>query len=117
MPEDIERYKQDILERTRDPSRRQFWQSMFAEMPVPETMPAYSGLRVDAEGNLWVGGYQRPGDDQPRWTVFDPDGVMLGVVETPRRFRIYEIGHDYVLGRGADDLDVEHIQIYDLLKE
>ena len=53
---------------------------------------------------------------RPETAVFDPDGVMLGVVETPKRFRIYEIGSDYVLGRGADDLDVEHIQIYDLLK-
>jgi hypothetical protein len=114
--EDLERYRQGILERTRDPSRRQFWQSMFAEMPVPETMPAYGSMLVDAEGNLWVGEYRRPGDDQPRWTVFDPDGVMLGVVETPERFRVYEIGSDYVLGRGADELDVQHIQIYGLLK-
>ena len=114
--EDIARYQEDVLEGTRDPSRRQFWQSMFAEMPVPETMPAYSGLIVDLEGNLWVGDYRRPGDDQPRWTVFDPDGAMLGVVETPQRFRIFEIGSDYVLGRGADELDVEHIQIYELLK-
>jgi len=114
--EDIARYQQDVLDGTRDPSRRQFWQSMFAEMPVPETMPAYSDLIIDLEGNLWVGEYQRPGDEQPRWTVFDPDGVMLGVVETPQRFRVFEIGSDYVLGRGADDLDVEHIKIYNLLK-
>jgi len=114
--EDIERYKQDALEGRHDPSRRQLLQSMLAEMPVPETMPAYSDIIVDLEGNLWVGEYRRPGDDQPRWTVFDPDGVMLGVVETPQRYRIFEIGSDYVLGRGADELDVEHIQIYDLLK-
>jgi len=115
--EDIERYRQDVLEGMRDPSRRQFLQSMFAEMPVPETMPAHSDIIVDLEGNLWVGEYRRPGDDQPRWTVFDPDGVMLGVVETPQRFRIFEIGSDYVLGRGVDDLDVEHIHVYDLLKD
>jgi hypothetical protein len=115
--EDIERYKQDALEGRRDPSRRQLLQSMLAEMPVPETMPAYSDIIVDLEGNLWVGEYRRPGDDQPRWTVFDPDGVMLGGVETPQRLRIFEIGSDYVLGRGVDELDVEHIHVYDLLKD
>ncbi|UCF19485.1 MAG: hypothetical protein JSU87_16435 [Gemmatimonadota bacterium] len=80
-------------------------------------MPAYSDIVVDLEGNLWVGEYRRPGDDQPRWTVFDPDGVMLGIVETPQRFRIFEIGGDYVLGRGVDELDVEHIHVYRLLKD
>jgi len=112
---DIERYRQRTLERS-DPSRRQFWQNMFAEMPIPETMPAYSGIIVDAEGNLWIGEYRRPGDDQPRWNVFDPDGIMLGIVETPQRFRVYEIGSDYLLGRGADEMDIEHVQVYDLLK-
>jgi hypothetical protein len=96
--------------------RRQFWQRAFAEMPVPETMPAYSQFMVDAAGNLWVEEYNRPGDDQPRWVVFDPNGVMLGTIETPKRFRLYEIGVDYVLGRGVDELDVEHIQMYELLK-
>ncbi|MGD8868966.1 MAG: hypothetical protein PVI01_15155 [Gemmatimonadales bacterium] len=116
-PGDVERYRQDVLQRTNDNSRRQFWLKNFDALPVPKTMPAFSGLISDAEGNLWVAEYRRPGDDQPRWTVFDPDGVMLGVVETPERFRVYEIGSDYVLGRGVDDMDVEHIQVYDLLKD
>ena len=29
---------------------------------------------------------------------------------------MYEIGADYVLGRWRDDLDVEHVQLYPLLK-
>jgi sugar lactone lactonase YvrE len=71
---------------------------------------------VDAEGNLWVADYRRPGDDQPRWTVFDPTGAMLGVVETPERFSIHQIGSDFVLGSWADDMDVEHVRLYRLIK-
>ncbi len=113
---DLERNKQGRLQRYREPSERQFWERIFHEMPVPKTMPAHDSIIVDANGNLWVSEYRRPGDEQPRWTIFDSEGVMLGEVETPTRFRIYEIGSDYVLGRGLDELDVQHIQIYDLIK-
>jgi len=61
--------------------------------------------------------YRRPGNDQPRWKIFDRDGVYLGVVETPPRFRICEVGSDYLLGRWRDDLDVEHVRMYQLVKE
>ncbi len=87
-----------------------------ADMPFPETMPAYDDFLVDSEGNLWVDEYRRPGAEQPRWKVFDPNGELLGVVETPRRFNVYEIGADFVLGRWADELDIEHVQLYELIK-
>jgi hypothetical protein len=113
---DIARWIEERLENFKDASQRSFWERVYAEMPVPETMPAYEALLVDAEGNLWVEEYRRPGDERPRWTVFDPDGVMLGVVEFPERFRVYQIGADFVLGRWRDELDVEHVQLYELIK-
>ncbi len=79
------------MERAR-PERRQIYQTMFENMPFPSTMPAYSDFQVDADENLWVGEYRRPGDTKPRWRIFDPSGAYLGMVETPERFRIYEIG-------------------------
>ncbi len=114
---DIDRFKQESLTRARNERRRQIRERMFARMPWPEVMPAYGEFRVDAEGNLWVAEYRRPGDEQPRWTVFDPDGAMLGVVETPPHFRVYQIGSDFLLGRWRDELGVEHIRMYELLKE
>ena len=86
-------------------------------MPFPEQFPAYGSLAVDAAGNLWVEEYQRPGDERPRWTVFDSSGRMLGVVEMPERFTIYQIGGTFVLGRWTDEMDVEHVRLYGLLKE
>ena len=112
---DIDRYITDRLARAR-PERRQVEETMFENMPFPEIMPAYADFHVDEDGNLWVGEYRRPGDDQPRWFVFDPEGALLGTVQTPPRFRIFEIGSDYVLGRWADDMDVEHVRLYELIK-
>lgn len=112
---DIDRYVSDRMARAR-PERRQIYQTMFERMPFPGTMPAYGEFRVDADGNLWVEEVRRPGDDQPRWKVFDPDGRYLGAVETPPRFQIFEVGSDFLLGRWRDDLDVEHLRMYEVQK-
>jgi hypothetical protein len=99
-----------------DPVARQAIQRMLIDMPFPETLPAYGEFRVDEEGNLWVSDYRRPGEKATRWTVFDPSGAALGVVEMPPRFTPYQIGSDFVLGRWQDELDVEHVRVYGLLK-
>lgn len=114
--EDIERHKQERLENADTEEDRRVAERLLEEMPFPESFPAHGSFVVDAEGNLWVADYRRPGDDQPRWTVFDAEGAMLGVVETPERFTIHQIGPDFVLGSWADEMDVEHVRLYRLIK-
>jgi hypothetical protein len=114
---DIAAYRDMVIESRSDRSRLQALLGMIDAMPVPETMPVFEELQVDRDGNLWVADYRRPGDDRPpRWTVFDTDGRMVGDVETPADFRIFEIGSDYLLGRARDQWDAEHIRIYELVK-
>jgi hypothetical protein len=113
---DIASYKREGLENARDDAQRQIIERLLADDPFPQSFPAYGNFLLDADGNLWVAVYRRPGDDQPRWTVFDPSGQMLGVVSVPERFTIHQIGSDFVLGRWQDELDVEHVQLYELLK-
>jgi hypothetical protein len=114
--DDTEQYIERSLEGIEDEGERRIVENLLADVPFPATMPAYGNLRVDSEGHLWVEEFRRPGDDQPRWTVFDPTGRMLGRVETPRRFTVYQIGRDYVLGRWRDEIDVEHVRLYELIK-
>jgi hypothetical protein len=114
--QDIERFKQEQLADARDDLDRQLWERMLEDMTYPETMPAYGEFQTDAEGNLWVGVYRRPGDEQPRWLVFDPQGALLGTLPTPPRFSVYQIGFDFLLGRWRDELDVEHVRLYELRK-
>ena len=85
-------------------------------MPIPETMPAYDDLAVDVEGNLWVSEFEPLSDGPQHWTVFDPDGRMLGEVALPQRLRVAEIGADYLLGISSDDLGVQHVRLYELIK-
>ncbi len=96
--------------------RRQELRERFAEVPMPETFPAFAAIVADALGHLWVQEYNLPGEERPNplWTVFDSEGRVLGFVETPPGLRIYEIGEDYILGRATDDLDVEYVQMWPL---
>jgi hypothetical protein len=85
-------------------------------MPVPKAMPAYSQLRIDRVGNLWVELYQPFDNERSSWTVFDSTGRMLGHVGTPRGLEINEIGDDYLIGVLSDSLDVEHVRVHRLTK-
>ena len=88
----------------------------YRDMPLPETLPAYAAATTDLVDHLWVREYDLPGQGgpDPVWTVFDPEGRVLGFVETPAGLRIYEIGGDYILGLVTDDLGVEYIQVWSL---
>ena len=88
-----------------------------SQRPQPDSYPWFSKIMVDAEGNIWVSEYVQLSFDPQEWTVFDSDGSLVGDIEIPRRFMIFDIGSDYVLGRSLDDLDVEHIHLYALLKD
>ncbi len=84
------------------------------EMPLPEAFPAFDRVLADALGFLWVEDYRLPGEQAPAWTVFDPTGRVLGLVELPPDLTIFEIGEDYVLGRVSDDLGIEYVQLWPL---
>ena len=123
--EDIEALRERIdrrIERARE-GIRQTARKMLGEMSFPETMPAFGRtgapertVHVDAAGNLWVLEYNRPGDESRRWTVFAADGVLLGTLSVPETLDLLDIGDDYVLGKWQDELDVEHVLLYELIK-
>jgi hypothetical protein len=85
-------------------------------LPRRETFPAFSAVRTDTEGNLWAKEYGRPTDEQPRWSVFDREGRWLGTVETPAGFTVHQVGPDWILGIEKDELEVEHVRMYPLVK-
>lgn len=114
-PDDHEALIQQQVEAIPENFRAGF-EPLFRKMPIPETMPAFANVLSDDLGDIWVLEYNRPGDDQPRWTVFDPEGRMLGTVEFPIGFTPHHIGGDFVLGKWQDEFDVEYVQRYELLK-
>ena len=84
------------------------------DMPLVEAFPAFGRVLVDRLDYLWIEEYRLPGEDHRLWTVFDPEGRALGLVEMPGSFTVEEIGEDYILGTREDELDIEYVESWPL---
>ena len=122
-PEDLERFWAEQEERESGSGASGEMAAALAEMRREyrarathrNTFPAYQGIKLDPEGNLWAREYRRPGSEGPeRWSVFDPEGRWLGTVETPEGLAVLQVGRDFVLGLARDEDDVEHVRVHRL---
>ena len=95
------------------------------ELSYAETMPAFRGIAVDSEDDLWVEEWKGVGLDQGRFLVFRPDGAWLGYVDIPEGLpesrgypheQVIEIGSDYLLGVWTGDYGVEEVRLYRIEK-
>ncbi len=97
----------DLPEEQRAEAERSIGSTLF-----PDALPAYRDFLLDREGNLWVNQYV-PGTSGPgRWAVFDPEGHLREVIETPPRFTLLAVTDDRVWGRETDDLGVQYVVAY-----
>lgn len=89
-----------------------------ANVPLVDAFPAFAGAAGDALGHLWIAEFERPGEeyDGMLWTVFDREGRVLGLVETPEGLTIFEIGADYILAKVTDALDIEYVRLWGLTR-
>jgi len=90
------------------------WRRIYGMMDLPEAVPAFQTLLVDALGWYWAELFRAGPDTRSQWLVFDSDGAAQGVVELPNDFDVRAIGEDYLLGIWTDDLDVEYVRRYSL---
>jgi hypothetical protein len=108
-----------IAERTEDAAdaeaRRAVLQR-YQDVPSAPSVPAYGAMVVDALDHLWVADYELPGDEQTGWTVLDADGHLIGRVVLPARARVLEAGVDYLLLLRTDELDVERVEVWELIR-
>ena len=87
----------------------------YREMPMPESLPAYTDLRIADTGELWARRYSLPGATLHGWDVFGADGGHLGRVEVPSSFRVEEVGDGQVVGIRTDELGVRRVEVRDLI--
>jgi hypothetical protein len=113
---DVDRFEKYHLDLARTPEQRATLKDVFTQVKAPDEMPAHSMLKLDLTGNLWVQHYAPPWQEARQWDVYSPDGRLIATISLPPRFTVYEIGVDYVLGTTKDELDVERVELYRLLK-
>jgi hypothetical protein len=114
---EIEAVKVERLEEAPSDNWRRNLERLFADMPIPSTLPAFDALAADPGGYLWVREASATADAPGTWSVFDRDGRLLGAVETPAGLTVREIGEDHVLGTWRDELGVEHVRVHALRRE
>ncbi|MDE2761321.1 MAG: hypothetical protein OXK74_00880 [Gemmatimonadota bacterium] len=88
---------------------------MYRDMPMPERLPAYSGLVFADTGELWARRYLVPGGETAHWDVFGANGHHLGRVEVPASLRIQEVSRGQVVGIATGELGVERVEVLDLI--
>jgi hypothetical protein len=110
---DIDRFIEAHLERVPDDSaNRAAVVERTRTVPLPPTRPAFGRLLVDRTGLLWISEAHLVIEPPTRWTAVEPGRGIVGQIELPPQFDVYEIGPDYLLGRWTDGLGVEHVRMY-----
>ena len=91
---------------------------LWDDAPLPSSLPAFGSLHVDALGYLWVGEYELLPQVRPpgRYSIFNPEGTLLGTVHLPEPLRITEVGSDFILGHTVDEMGVPVIRTYGLTR-
>jgi hypothetical protein len=82
----------------------------------PDSLPAQARLLVDSERNIWEQRFNMPPDSLDTFAIFDSTGVWQGRITMPPRFRVSDIGKDYVLGIWLNEDDVQFVRMYKLIK-
>lgn len=101
---------------TNEVQRKRYARLYLQHLPLPDSTPAFQSLELDTEGNLWAQRYRLPGGTRRHWDIINPDGVWLGTVTMPEALEVIRIGADYVIGRERDELGVERLVIYEVVK-
>jgi hypothetical protein len=115
-PEDGRLHIERVVEQVGSPAQEDAIREHLGGLPLAEYFPPHASLLADRLNHLWVQDYQRPGAENWTWNVFDAEGRLTGRVVLPENFNPTDIGTDYVLGLGWDELNVEYVRMYPLTR-
>ncbi len=117
-PEAIEAFREAWLGRFADPTSVQAWTD---QVPWPSEIRTIESMIWDSEENLWVEHYippHRRGDDVPTpWDVFNTRGAWLGTVQIPSGLDIMFIGSDDLIAVFRNNLDVQMVGVFPIVRE
>jgi hypothetical protein len=72
---------------------------------IPKALPAYSQLRTDPAGRLWMQDFSERVPEREMWTAFDVQGRAIGRLSIPR---MINGGRSMVVNFGADEVQLMH---------
>ena len=116
FPLDVWLYGKNWVDSPLAPSERSVVLQTLERMPEVSADVDIRFVRVTPAGRIWTTNALPPADTAMQWSVYEMDGTLRSRITTPPDFEPHEIGHDFVLGRATDPLDVNYIRQYELRK-
>jgi hypothetical protein len=116
FPLDVWLYGRNLVDSPVEPAVRGTLAAGIDALPPVREDIGVRFVMVTEEGHLWVADAVPPVERDLTWTIHDLDGSPRARIRTPARFRPHEIGPDYVLGLWLDDLDVNYVRMYRLVR-
>jgi hypothetical protein len=86
--------------------------ALMLDMPMPEYLPAYSGIVADPGGRFWVQ-VSVPGDSTTEIVII-AEGANPQTVRVPIALDVLEVGHDYLLASYQNADGEEHVGLFPL---
>jgi hypothetical protein len=82
------------------------------KLPNRRTLPAFSDLRADADGNIWVAQYPPPDASERHWIVLDSLLQPFATIEVPSNLEILDLRGGRLVARTEDDLGRQAVVVY-----
>jgi len=116
FPGDVWLYNRNLVDSPLSPAARGSLIGGLEALPPVDSLLPVRYVRVTEQGRFWVSDARIPADTAITLAVYELDGTPTATITLPARFEPHGIGHDYLLGRWFDDLDVNYIRMYALEK-
>jgi hypothetical protein len=113
----VERWVQEELAENDEPAVRRYYRDLVEGVEIPDRVPIYTAMRVDARDHVWLKQWREPGaTGEAAWWVFSPDGSLQGEVLIPAALEVAEITGDAVVGIVRDEFGVERVRVHRLVR-
>ncbi len=101
---------------TSNKDRRKLFEAAWEKLELPATLPAFSRILADEEGNVWVRNYSPPrllpdslqgraGTTGEWWARFDREGKLLGTIRIPDWHSVIGFSRGHVILRNIEPVD------------
>ena len=84
--------------------------------PFADSLPGITRILVDSDGNRWGEHWIPPVVETPTYVVFAPSGEVLAEVLGRAGFVPYQVRDGYMVGVERDDLEVQYLARYQVVR-
>ena len=107
----MERRRSTLLSMRRSTASRQRELRILEQVEFPDHYPLFDRLLAAASGEVWVRAYVTRQDTIATWHLFRSNGDPKGQLMMPSDWSLLHAGHQFLIIKALDNLDVEYLQI------